>query len=157
MAEAGAAPLAGVTALLCVEAIDPQPGERVLIVGATGGVGAFAVQLVAKAGATVIAPAREIDREYLTGLGAAEVPDRDARPEADAVIDLVTPGASGPRVASPLSNIMALSDPTAVARLGERIDALGLRVPICEGFNFGEVAQALAALGDHKQGKLSVV
>src|SRR5690349_14876742 len=42
-AEAGAAGLAGVTALLCVEAVDPRPGERVLVVGANGGTGAFVV------------------------------------------------------------------------------------------------------------------
>ena len=71
MAEAGAAPLAGVTALLCVEAVELQAGERVLIVGANGGAGAFAVQLCVARGATVIAPALEIDHAYLQGLGVA--------------------------------------------------------------------------------------
>ena len=70
----------GVTALLCVEALELSGGERVLIVGATGGVGAFAVQLCAAAGATVIAPGHEHDRAYLEGLGAAEVPERGTLP-----------------------------------------------------------------------------
>ena len=50
MAEAGAAPLAGITALLCVEALGLSGGQRVLIVGATGGVGSFAVQLASRLG-----------------------------------------------------------------------------------------------------------
>jgi NADPH:quinone reductase-like Zn-dependent oxidoreductase len=49
----------------------------VLVIGATGGVGAFAVQLAAKAGATVIASGLPEDHDYLRGLGAAEVLDRN--------------------------------------------------------------------------------
>ena len=173
VAEAGAAALAGVTALLCVEALDLKAGERVLIVGANGGVGSFAVQLCAAAGARVIAPALEIDRAYLEGLGAAEVPERGSAPEADALIDLVSMDAeafaanaanvSG-KMSSPLPGIgergayiAAVSDPTAVARLGELIEAESIKVPICEAFGFGEIPAALSALGEHKQGKLSVV
>jgi NADPH:quinone reductase-like Zn-dependent oxidoreductase len=156
-AEAGAAGLAGVTALLCVEAVDPKPDERVLVVGANGGAGAFVVQLVAGRGAHVIAPALDIDGEYLTRLGAAEIVERDARPEVDVVIDLVGTEGFGPRYVSALTGVQAVSDPSAVARLGERIEEHGLQVPICEGFNFGEIPSALSALGEHKQGKLSVV
>jgi len=169
-AEAGAAPLAGITALLCVEAVQLQGGERVLIVGATGGVGAFAVQLAAKAGASVIAPALAEDREYLEGLGAAEVPERGALPErVDAVIDLVsfTPDdfaanqaalREGGRSASPTAgDIMALSDPSAIGRLARAIDEQDLQVPIQRTYAFDELGEALAALGDHKRGKLAVV
>jgi NADPH:quinone reductase len=55
--EAGAAPLAAVTALAAMEAVDLGPGDTVLIVGASGGVGSFAAQLARRAGARVIAPA----------------------------------------------------------------------------------------------------
>ena len=41
----------GMTVLALVDAIDPQPGQVVLIVGATGGIGGYATQLVAGAGA----------------------------------------------------------------------------------------------------------
>jgi NADPH:quinone reductase-like Zn-dependent oxidoreductase len=163
MAEAGAAALAGVTALLCVEALELTGGERVLIVGATGGVGAFAVQLCAAAGATVIAPGYEHDATYLQGLGAAEVPERGTLPpDVDAAIDLVGRGApAGARVVSPLQGapitVRAESDPNGPARLAERVDALSLRVPLCEGFSFGEIGSALSAMGEHKQGKLSIV
>ena len=157
MAEAGAATLAGVTALLCVEAVDVQPRERVLVVGANGGAGAFAVQLCVARGATVIAPALEIDHAYLQGLGVGELVERGEQPAADAVIDLVATEAFADRYVSSLTGVAAVSDPSAVARLGELIDAHGLKVPICEGFNFGEIPAALSALGEHKQGKLSVV
>ena len=50
---AGAASLAAVTAAMCVDALDLSPGDTVLIVGATGGVGSGAAQLAAAAGATV--------------------------------------------------------------------------------------------------------
>src|SRR3954452_7976797 len=46
--EAAAIPLAGSTALDAVDAVDPGPGETVLVVGATGGVGSFAVQFAAQ-------------------------------------------------------------------------------------------------------------
>ena len=70
---AGAAPLAAVTATMCVDALDLSHGDTVLIAGATGGVGSLAVQLVAAAGATVIAPALREDQDYLRGLGVTEV------------------------------------------------------------------------------------
>ena len=47
--EAAALPLAGVTALVSVDAVDPREGDTVLIVGADGGVGSYAVQLAADA------------------------------------------------------------------------------------------------------------
>jgi NADPH2:quinone reductase len=72
--EAAALPVAGVTALQALRALGPVVGRRVLITGASGGVGRFAVQLAARAGAHVIAavgsPARG---EGLPELGAAEV------------------------------------------------------------------------------------
>jgi NADPH:quinone reductase-like Zn-dependent oxidoreductase len=71
---AAALPVAGVTALQAVRRLGPILGRRVLVTGASGGVGRFAVQLAALAGAHVIAsvgsPARA---RGLPGLGAAEV------------------------------------------------------------------------------------
>ena len=72
---AGALGLAGATALLAIDAIDPRPGQTVLISGATGGVGSFAVQLAKARGATVIATASPEDAAYLTNLGADETVD----------------------------------------------------------------------------------
>ena len=66
-------PLAGVVALRCVEAVKPVADDRVLILGAPGGVGSIAVQLAAAAGAHVIASGRADDQAYLRELGAADV------------------------------------------------------------------------------------
>ncbi|MCV7229282.1 zinc-binding dehydrogenase [Mycolicibacterium komossense] len=72
--EAAALPVAGVTALQALRALGPVVGRRVLITGASGGVGRFAVQLAARAGAHVIAavgsPARG---DGLSELGADDV------------------------------------------------------------------------------------
>jgi NADPH:quinone reductase-like Zn-dependent oxidoreductase len=66
-------PLCGVVALRCVAAIHAAAGERVLILGAPGGVGSLAVQLTAQDGAHVIASGLPEDTEYLRDLGAADV------------------------------------------------------------------------------------
>jgi NADPH:quinone reductase-like Zn-dependent oxidoreductase len=72
--EAAALPVAGVTALQALRALGPVVGRRVLITGASGGVGRFAVQLAARAGAHVIAAVgRPARGEGLTELGADEV------------------------------------------------------------------------------------
>jgi len=76
LAVAGALGLAGTAALNAVDAIGPQPGETVLVSGATGGVGAFAVQLAAARGAQVIATAQPgEDEAYLRSLGAHDTVD----------------------------------------------------------------------------------
>src|SRR2546421_41000 len=118
-ATAGAAPLAGITAILAMDALEPSDGDTVLIVGATGGVGSLAVQLAARAGATVVAPALPEDEIYLRELGVNELLPRDAdlaatarerHPDGfDAALDLVnyapdvpaTLVKEGGRVASP--------------------------------------------------------
>jgi NADPH:quinone reductase len=55
-------PTAGLTALLALGVAGQLLGKRVLVTGATGGVGHFAVQLAARAGAHVTALARNPDR-----------------------------------------------------------------------------------------------
>ena len=68
--------LAGVAAHDALEALGVQPGDTVLISGATGGVGSIATQLAVAAGATVIGTARPgQEEEYVRGLGSAHVVD----------------------------------------------------------------------------------
>lgn len=105
-AAAGEAPLAALTALAALDALEFTEGATVLVVGASGGVGSFFVQVASAAGANVIAPALPEDHDYLRALGAGEIVDRDADvaahvraryPEGgDALLDVVsfTPDAS---------------------------------------------------------------
>lgn len=72
---------AGYTAALCVDTlvnygVTPEQGE-VLVTGATGGVGSFAVTLLAKAGFNVVAATGKSSEEaYLKELGASAIIDR---------------------------------------------------------------------------------
>ena len=67
--------LAAITAFHCVETIEPSEGRVVLVVGATGGVGAYSVQLAAARGARVVASALHQDEGWIRGLGASEIVD----------------------------------------------------------------------------------
>ncbi|MDQ5810789.1 MAG: NADP-dependent oxidoreductase [Actinomycetota bacterium] len=84
-AEAAALPTPGLTAMDLVDAVDPKEGETVLIVGATGGVGSYAVQLASRRGARVIATARQSNQALARGLGAAETIDHTRTNLLDAV------------------------------------------------------------------------
>jgi NADPH2:quinone reductase len=88
--QAAALPTAGLTALRSLEVGGLLLGRRVLITGATGGVGRMAVQLASLSGAQVTALVRDAGpaREPLTRLGAGEVveqPDGDF----DVIVDAV--------------------------------------------------------------------
>jgi NADPH:quinone reductase-like Zn-dependent oxidoreductase len=83
--EAAALPVPGLTAMDLVDAVDPKEGETVLIVGATGGVGSYALQLAARRGARVIATARQANEAFARELGAAETVDHTRRDLLDAV------------------------------------------------------------------------
>jgi len=82
---AAALPLAAATALLCIDAVQPLAGEAVLITGAGGAIGAYAVQLAATAGAIVLATGRREHARRLHELGAAQVIDYINNDVADTV------------------------------------------------------------------------
>ena len=101
--EAAAMPLAAVTADLCLRQGGVQPGRRVLIVGASGGVGTFAVQLAAARGAAVAAVCSTRNIDLVTSLGAEQVVDytRDDFTDLGRTYDVVArpgrqPGPAGP-------------------------------------------------------------
>jgi NADPH:quinone reductase-like Zn-dependent oxidoreductase len=84
--DAAALASSGLTAWQAViEHADVRPGQRVLVNGAGGGVGAFAVQLAARAGATVIATASPRSHDAVTGHGATVVIDYTTTSVAAAV------------------------------------------------------------------------
>jgi NADPH2:quinone reductase len=184
LATAGAAPLAGITAMTAIDALDLDQGDVLLVAGATGGVGSLAVQLAATAGATVIAPALAQDEEYLRGLGVSEIVPREGGVVAavrerfpdgvDALLDLVNhaPGTydaalkPDARIASPTGaagegpgRTMVMAAPTAenLQRLGALLADGTLRVPVHATYELEQAPQALAALaGEHTQGKLAI-
>jgi NADPH2:quinone reductase len=175
-ASAGAAPLAAITALAAIDALGVSEGDTVLIVGANGGVGSFAVQLAANAGARVIAPALPEDEEYLKDLGVSEILPREADiaalvheryPEGiEALLDLISYAPEGfdthaevlhddGRGASPLSaagegserhNVGAVPSPENLQRLARLLEAGMLRVPIQQTYELEQAAEALHAL-----------
>lgn len=80
-AQAMAIGTAGYTAMLCVIALERHgvaPGQgEVLVTGANGGVGSFAIALLAKLGYQVVASTgRRSEHDYLKRLGAHEVIER---------------------------------------------------------------------------------
>ena len=92
---AAAVPMAGLTAWLAVDAARLTAGQRVLIHGAAGGVGSFAVQMAHRVGARVAATAGGQDEAFLRSLGVEPVIDyhkerfEETMRGVDAVIDLV--------------------------------------------------------------------
>jgi NADPH:quinone reductase-like Zn-dependent oxidoreductase len=65
-----------------------QPGERVLVHGAGGGVGSFAAQLAKEAGAYVVGTAGPDKADHLRALGIDEHVDHQARPFEEVVRDI---------------------------------------------------------------------
>jgi len=97
--QAAVLPIPGITALQAIEMLETSSGQRIVVIGANGAVGGFAVQIARARGAHVIAAVRGNPEEAL-GLGAHEVHDsadrdaleaiRAAHPGGvDAVLDMV--------------------------------------------------------------------
>jgi NADPH:quinone reductase-like Zn-dependent oxidoreductase len=73
--QAAAVPLAGATALTLLDAVDLASGQTVLVIGASGGVGSFFVQLAAERGATVVGICSGPNVGYVRERRAADVID----------------------------------------------------------------------------------
>ncbi len=73
--QAAGLPLAGLTALQGLEALQPRPGDRVLVTSGSGGVGHLGVQLAVALGCEVIATTGPANLAFVRELGAAEVLD----------------------------------------------------------------------------------
>jgi NADPH:quinone reductase-like Zn-dependent oxidoreductase len=181
---AGALGLAGTAALTAVDAVAPQPGEVVLISGATGGVGAIAIQYAVATGAEVIATAGSGEEtEFVRDLGASQVVDhtgdltaqiRAIAPHGvDAVVHLAGEGgqlaallADRGRLASTLgfgpdqhpaaTAIMASPDLGTLDRLAADATAGRIRVPITARYELTQVPTALTAFASGTLGKLGV-
>jgi NADPH:quinone reductase-like Zn-dependent oxidoreductase len=97
-------PLNGLTAFQAADLLHLAPGDTVMVTGASGTVGGFAVQAAAATGATVYAVASDGDEEYVSALGAHDLVRRGTPEEivtslreqlhegADAVLDAAPAG-----------------------------------------------------------------
>jgi NADPH:quinone reductase-like Zn-dependent oxidoreductase len=109
--------LAGVSALEMLDAAAPRPGDVVVIVGATGGIGSIAMQLVAAQHATAVAVARAVNHVYARELGATETIDYETVDLAEAVHAAHPEG-----IAAVLDMV---GDKEAIARLAELVRSRG--------------------------------
>jgi len=102
-AQAATLPVAGITALRALEICGYLAGKRVLVTGASGGVGRFAVQLAARAGAHVTGLSRNEERARgLRELGAERVVfDLEDDDRYDAIIE----GVGGATLGSALQRV----------------------------------------------------
>jgi NADPH:quinone reductase len=141
-----ALPVAGITALQAVRRLGSILGRRVLVTGASGGVGRYAVQLANLAGAEVVASVGSPERgEGLLDLGAAEVVigPHAMTGRVDGVVDNV----GGQQLADAYQRLssggvvaavgMASKEPTTIdfeeARIGHdrgRIETFNISVPL---------------------------
>nr|WP_253273781.1 NADP-dependent oxidoreductase [Collimonas arenae] len=176
---AAAMPVAALTAWQSLfEAGGLQKGETVLIHGAAGAVGSFAVQFARQAGARVVATARGVNAGLLRSLGADEVVDYqesafwERAADIDLVLDLVG-GATLQRswdVLSAKGRIVSTAAPEIVAAIpaGKRGSWFAMRPDSVQLARFAEqvaqgklqvlmddvvaVAQAAAAIEKNKTG-----
>ncbi|MCD9198298.1 NADP-dependent oxidoreductase [Aeromicrobium wangtongii] len=184
--EAAAIPLAGLTAFQClVHTLEVAPGDTVLIHGASGGVGSFAVQIAVSLGARVIGTASEGNHDYLRDLGAEPVEYGDGLVErvraivpdgVTAVLDLhgsdlaVSPEllaeSSAGRIASIIDPgvndmggqyVFVTPDVDDLTELAELFDDGTITVQIAAKFPLAETQQAWELSQDgHTRGKIVI-
>ncbi|WP_109505814.1 NADP-dependent oxidoreductase [Nocardioides speluncae] len=127
---AGGLTIAAETAYRCLDLLGVQPGETLLVHGASGSVGAVATQLAGHRGVRVIGTAGERNHDYVRSLGAtpvtygaglvervrATVPDRSG-PTVDAVLDAAGKGAlpDSIELAGGTDRVITIADPDAEA------------------------------------------
>jgi NADPH:quinone reductase-like Zn-dependent oxidoreductase len=178
-------PVAGLAATAALDAIGPRSGDTVLIGGAAGGVGVFAVQLAKLAGAAVIGTAAEGTFEFLRQLGAEPVAygpgladrvralaaggvtaatDLFGRETAEAALALGVPPeristiAAGP---NPPGGVRATGSftarPEALERITDAILAGQITVPIAAAFPVEKIRDAVTLqAGRHVNGKIVI-
>ena len=156
-----------------------QPGQRVLVHGAGGGVGQFAVQLARRSGAHVIGAASSPTLHRLQGLGAQQIVDYTAGGFEQQVdpVDLVFDTVGGavlarsPAVVRPGGRIVSVAEQAPaemravyfvvqpnreqLTEIGRLIDAGDLRVSVDSVFGLADAKMAFARVAERgKQGKV---
>ncbi|MFG2044178.1 zinc-binding dehydrogenase [Dactylosporangium sp. NPDC048998] len=179
--QAAALPTVGLTARALMASAEVKPETRVLVVGATGGVGTTVLPLLARAGAHVVATAREADADLVRSLGAAEVVGYDDYPDGiDLALNLVLPGDRLERLVAavrPGGRLLTITFPPperhdeadvrlvldmegrfgGMAEVAADAVAGDLRARIAARYEFDDAARALSDFAArHKTGKLVV-
>jgi NADPH2:quinone reductase len=143
---AAAIPTAGATALNMADTLVLSNGQTVVVIGATGGVGSYFVQLAARRGARVVAVCRGENAGYARGLGAADVIDYSAGDVADAVRS---------RYADGIDAVADMhGDAEQLAKLGEQVPSGG-RVASVVGAVDIETLGARGVEGTNVQGRVT--
>jgi NADPH:quinone reductase-like Zn-dependent oxidoreductase len=143
-AAAATLPLAALTAWQAlVDRAGVTPGERVLVHGGAGGVGAYVVQLAVLLGARVTATAGASDMAFVQGLGADEVLDYRVNPFPTALtgLDVVIDTVGG----------TVLERSFGVLRLGGRLVTLTAPPPVDLARSFGIDAEFFVVHPDRGQ------
>ncbi|MFD1151209.1 NADP-dependent oxidoreductase [Saccharothrix hoggarensis] len=130
--DAAALPLAGLTAWQMVfEHAEVQAGQRVLVNGAGGGIGGFAVQLAKHAGAHVTATASPRSADAVRRLGADDVVGHGPSGRFDVVLNLVADAevarlgdvvVSATRSDAPDAHVVTRFDPSQLTALVALVD-----------------------------------
>ncbi|MEV6803585.1 NADP-dependent oxidoreductase [Streptomyces sp. NPDC051132] len=166
---AGTLPLNGLTAAQALDLLDVAPGGSLLVTGAAGAVGGFAVQLAAHRGIEVVGHARPEDEELVRSLGAARFTADGVEPRSvDAVLDAAVLGApalewvrdGGAFVAVRdgvlpaaergvrTENVWVRADGARLAELVRLVDEGVLTPRVAETFALEEAAKAHARLAE---------
>jgi NADPH:quinone reductase len=152
---AAALPTAGVTALEIVESLGQLTGKTVLMVGAAGGVGSFAMQLAVQAGAHVIAVARADVAERMRTYGAVETVDHAAVSVPDAVqrthpdgIDILVDVASDANGFATLAALVRAGGTALTTRYFADTEALASRGVAGVNFRVDMSSEALERIAD---------
>lgn len=159
-------PLNALTAVQALDLLELAPGRTLLVTGAAGAVGGFAVQLAARQGVSVTGLARAGDEAFVRSLGAAEFTTAPGAGAYDAVLDTavlgeaalewvrdggayagVRPGAHpgsvrGVRTAS----VSVTADGARLAELAGLVDEGALTLRVAETYSLDAVAKAHARL-----------
>lgn len=161
---AATVPLNALTAEQALDLLDPPEGERLLVIGASGAVGSFAIQLARERGLEVTGVAGSGDEGWVESLGAEAVSRDtdlgeigafpyviDAVPVGEAAFPTVADGgkvlSTRPVEADPGRDIEQISmlvhpDRDALARLVEQVAEDKLRSRIAETLPLTEAAEA---------------
>ena len=143
---AAAIPTAGVTALNMADTLLLSNGQTVVVIGATGGVGSYFVQLAARRGARVVAVCRGENADYARGLGAADAIDYSAGDVADAIRSRYPDGIDA--VAD------MHGDAEQLAKLGEQVPSGGRMASVVGAVDI-ETLGARGVEGTNVQGRVT--